>query len=162
MMTSRRRTGVPIRPFTEDNPDLGMLDGYAIQQHLTRRLLESGEVISGYKLGLTSAAMQQLLGVDQPDFGPVFASTVFRDGIEIPVDRFIAPRMEAEIAVVLGAELSGPHCTPADAYVEPLGPTCTPVSAHAGVPSANTAPQASKPSRNHVDPLTNEIGRAHV
>ncbi len=110
-----RRTGVPIRPFTEANPDLGMLDGYAIQQHLTRRLLESGEVISGYKLGLTSAAMQQLLGVDQPDFGPVFASTVFRDGIEIPVDRFIAPRMEAEIAVVLGAELSGPHCTPADA-----------------------------------------------
>lgn len=116
-----RRTGVPIPPFTDSNPELGMLDGYAIQQHLTRRLVESGEVICGYKLGLTSAAMQQLLGVDQPDFGPVFASTVFRDGVEIPVDRFIAPRMEAEIAVILDTELSGPHCTPADARAATRG-----------------------------------------
>ncbi len=110
-----RRDRAPIEPFTGTMPDLGMLDGYAIQEHLVRRLVEDGEVISGYKLGLTSAAMQNLLGVDRPDFGPVFASTVYRDGVEIPVDRFIAPRIEAEIAVVLERELSGPDCTPADA-----------------------------------------------
>ena len=105
----------PIAAFTDERPELGMEDGYAIQQHLVRRLIADGETICGYKLGLTSLPMQQLLGVDQPDFGPVFASTVYRDGAELPVDRFIAPRMEGEIGVILGADLSGPHCTPAQA-----------------------------------------------
>jgi len=110
-----RRDRAPIAAFTETMPDLGMEDGYAIQTHLVRMLLDDGESICGYKLGLTSTAMQQLLGVDSPDFGPVFASTVYRDGIEIPVDRFIAPRIEAEIGVILDADLTGPYCTPADA-----------------------------------------------
>ena len=78
-----RRTGVPIVAFTDALPDLGMQDGYAIQEHLVRMLVADGEVICGYKLGLTSTAMQTLLGVDQPDFGPVFASTVFRDGARV-------------------------------------------------------------------------------
>ena len=110
-----RRTGVPIEPFTDAAPGLGMEDGYAIQQHLVARLLADGESIVGYKLGLTSLPMQKLLGVDSPDFGPVFASGVFRDGAELPVDRFIAPRMEAEIGVILAEDLTGPHCTPAQA-----------------------------------------------
>lgn len=116
-----RRTRVAIAPFTDALPDLGMPDGYAIQQHLVRMLEAEGETICGYKLGLTSAPMQQLLGVDSPDFGPVFASTVFRDGAELPVDRFIAPRVEAEIAVVLGSDLRGPHCTPAQAVLATRG-----------------------------------------
>jgi 2-keto-4-pentenoate hydratase len=107
---------VPIEAFTDTMPDLGMEDGYAIQQQLVRMLTDDGETISGYKLGLTSAPMQALLGVDQPDFGPVFASTIYRDGAELPVHRFIAPRMEAEIGVLLGSDLAGPHCTPADAF----------------------------------------------
>lgn len=115
LLYDARRTGVPIPAFTDERPDLGMADGYAIQTHLVSRLLADGESIIGYKLGLTSAPMQRLLGVDSPDFGPVFASTVYRDGATLPVDAFIAPRMEAEIGVVLGEELSGPHCTPAKA-----------------------------------------------
>lgn len=110
-----RRTRTPISAFTDSLPGLGMEDGYAIQQHLVQMLVDEGEVIVGYKLGLTSTPMQVLLGVDSPDFGPVFASGVFRDGAVLPVDRFIAPRMEAEIGVILGSDLSGPHCTPADA-----------------------------------------------
>jgi 2-keto-4-pentenoate hydratase len=110
-----RRDRAPITAFTDAMPNMGMEDGYAIQEHLVRMLLQDGETISGYKLGLTSTAMQQLLGVDSPDFGPVFASTVYRDGVEIPVDRFIAPRIEAEIGIILDQELTGPHCTPADA-----------------------------------------------
>lgn len=110
-----RRSRTPIAAFTDDLPGLGMEDGYAIQQHLVRMLTDDGETISGYKLGLTSAPMQTLLGVDSPDFGPVFASTIYRDGAELPVDRFIAPRVEAEIGVILGSDLAGPHCTPADA-----------------------------------------------
>ncbi|MBI1351499.1 MAG: 2-keto-4-pentenoate hydratase [Actinomycetales bacterium] len=110
-----RRSRAPIAPFTDALPDLGMPDGYAIQQHLVQHLLDDGESIIGYKLGLTSTPMQRLLGVDSPDFGPVFASTVYRDGAELPVDRFIAPRMEGEIGVILGKDLSGPDCTPAQA-----------------------------------------------
>ena len=116
-----RRARVPIEPFTDALPGLGMEDGYAIQQHLVSRLLADGEVIVGYKLGLTSLPMQQLLGVDSPDFGPVFASGVFRDGAELPVDRFIAPRMEAEIGVILDRDLSGPGCTPAAALAATRG-----------------------------------------
>lgn len=111
-----RRTRVPIDPFTEAMPDLVMEDGYDVQQRLVTRLLDDGEQICGYKLGLTSAPMQKLLGVDQPDFGPVFASTVHRDGSAVDVAQYIAPRVEAEIAVILGSELSGPHCTVADAF----------------------------------------------
>jgi 2-keto-4-pentenoate hydratase len=110
-----RRTGVPIAALTDDQPDLGMLDGYAVQEHLVRMLLADGESIAGYKLGLTSAPMQELLQIDQPDFAPVFASGVFADGVVLPVDAFIAPRVEAEIAVVLDADLSGPGCTASDA-----------------------------------------------
>jgi len=84
-------------------------------------LLDEGETIIGYKLGLTSEPMQKLLGVDSPDFGPVFASTVYRDGAELPVDRFIAPRMEGEIAVILREDLSGPDCTPAKALAATAG-----------------------------------------
>ncbi len=86
-----------------------------------QRLLSDGEEICGYKLGLTSAPMQNLLGVNQPDFGPVFASTVHRDGSVVRTSDFIAPRVEAEIAVVLGEPLQGPNCTPADAYLATRG-----------------------------------------
>ena len=116
-----RRSGRPIPPFTDSMPELGMADGYAIQQHLVQRLLDDGESIIGYKLGLTSTPMQKLLGVDSPDFGPVFASTVYRDGAELPVDRFIAPRMEGEIGVILKTDLSGPNCTPAQALAATAG-----------------------------------------
>lgn len=111
-LLAARDTGVAIDPFTDAQPDLDMADGYAIQTHLVRSLTDRGETIAGYKLGLTSRPMQELLGVDSPDFGPVFASTVYADGAELPVDAFIAPRMEAEIAVVLQSDLAGPDCTP--------------------------------------------------
>ena len=107
---SQRR---PIAPFTQAIPELGVAEGYAIQQVLVNKLIADGEVIIGYKLGLTSLPMQRLLGVDQPDFSPIFASGVYRDGAELPVGDFIAPRIEAEIAVLLESELCGPHCTPA-------------------------------------------------
>jgi 2-keto-4-pentenoate hydratase len=116
-----RRTKVAIKPITDEMPDLGMLDGYAIQQMLVARLLEDGERIAGYKLGLTSTAMQTLLGVDQPDFSPIFASTIYDDGAVLPVDAFIAPRMEAEIGVVLDVELTGPNCTVADVRLATRG-----------------------------------------
>lgn len=116
-----RRDRVPIDAFTASMPELGVAEGYAIQQHLVDLLLADGEEIRGYKLGLTSAPMQQLLGVGQPDFGPVFARTVHRDGAVIDTGDFIAPRVEAEIAVILESDLTGPHCTAADVFTATRG-----------------------------------------
>lgn len=110
-----RRTRVPIAPFTDEDPDLGMADGYAIQRELVPMLLADGDRIIGYKVGLTSKAMQKMIGVDSPDFGPVLASTVYRDGDEVPLNRFIAPKLEAEIVFVLGERLAGPGVTTDDA-----------------------------------------------
>jgi 2-keto-4-pentenoate hydratase len=110
-----RRDRVQITPFTDDDPSLGMADGYAVQSELVRLILADGDRVVGYKAGLTSKPMQTMLGVDQPDYGPVLASTVYRDGDEVSVGRFIQPRIEAEIVLTLGAELRGPDVTVEDA-----------------------------------------------
>jgi len=111
-----RRTRTTIAPFTDDDPGLGARDGYAVQQELVSLLLADGDRIVGYKAGITSRPMQRLIGVDVPDFAPVFASTLYADRDEIPLSRFIQPKVEAEIAFVLGEELAGPGVTVADAY----------------------------------------------
>ncbi|HEY5135949.1 MAG TPA: fumarylacetoacetate hydrolase family protein [Candidatus Nanopelagicales bacterium] len=109
-----RLTRVPVPPLTEADPGLTMADGYLVQQGVVRRYLADGDRVVGYKLGLTSQPMQQMLGVDSPDFAPVMASHVHVDGAQIALADYIAPKLEAEIALVLGAELSGPDCTPLD------------------------------------------------
>jgi 2-keto-4-pentenoate hydratase len=109
-----RRTRVPIAPLTDADPALTMADGYLVQQGVVRRYLEAGDRVVGYKLGLTSRPMQEMLGVDSPDFAPIMASHVNADGAEVEAAAFIAPRLEAEIALVLGEELAGPDCTPLD------------------------------------------------
>lgn len=103
-----RRTGIPVEPFTDNDPSLSLADGYAVQEHLVRMLLADGDRIAGYKVGLTSKPMQQLVGVGSPDYAPVLASTVYPSGAEIPLSRFIQPRIEAEIVFVLGQRLAGP------------------------------------------------------
>jgi 2-keto-4-pentenoate hydratase len=106
-----RRTGVPIAPLTSTRPEMSMADGYRVQQGLVARLLADGERVVGYKLGLTSEPMQRMLGVDSPDFAPVLSSHLLSHGAEVHAGQFIAPRLEAEIALVLGADLHGPDCT---------------------------------------------------
>ena len=109
-----RRTHVPIPPLSHTDPGLTLADGYLVQQGIVRRYLADGDRVVGYKLGLTSTPMQQMLGVDSPDFAPVMASHVHGDGAAVEAAAYIAPRLEAEIALVLGSELAGPDCTPID------------------------------------------------
>jgi 2-keto-4-pentenoate hydratase len=118
-----RRTRQPIEPFTDADPDLGMADGYAVQQDLVKLLLADGDRIVGYKVGLTSKPMQQMIGVDQPDYGPVLASTVYADGDLVSLGAFIQPKLEAEIAFVLGAPLAGPGVSVLDARAAIAGMT---------------------------------------
>jgi 2-keto-4-pentenoate hydratase len=110
-----RRTRTAIVPFTDDDPTLGMADGYAVQSELVKLILADGDTVVGYKAGLTSKPMQTMLGVDQPDYGPVLGSTVYRNGDGISAGAFIAPRLEAEIVFRTGAALRGPGVTADDA-----------------------------------------------
>src|SRR5262249_32887627 len=108
-------------PFTDADPTLGMADGYAIQRELVSLLLAGGDRIVGHKVGLTSAPMQRMIGVETPDYGPVLASTVYRSDDTVPLERFIQPKVEAEIAFVLGDRLEGPGITVARAHAAIAG-----------------------------------------
>jgi 2-keto-4-pentenoate hydratase len=109
-----RRSGVPIEPLTAAHPAMSVLDAYRVQRGLLARLLADGDRVVGYKLGLTSAPMQRMFGVGSPDFAPVLASHVHRDGAVVAAGGFIQPRAEAEIALLLGDGLAGPECTALD------------------------------------------------
>jgi 2-keto-4-pentenoate hydratase len=109
-----RRSGVPIEPLTDAHPAMSMHDAYRVQRDLLARLLADGDRVVGYKLGLTSTPMQRMFGVDSPDFAPVLISHVHGDGAEVAAAGFIAPRVEAEIALVLDGDLAGPECTALD------------------------------------------------
>jgi 2-oxopent-4-enoate hydratase len=105
----------PIAPLTEQEPELTIADAYRIQQINVHRRKEEGGLVRGRKVGLTSLAMQQQLGVDEPDFGAIFADMVVEEGDVVPVSELIAPRIEAEIAFVMETELQGPGVSSADA-----------------------------------------------
>ena len=94
-------------------PDDG--DGaYAVQELNTRFWLGQGRRIVGRKIGLTSKVVQQQLGVDQPDYGVLFADMQLADGGELPARRVIQPKAEAEVAIVLGRDLNAADATPED------------------------------------------------
>lgn len=103
-----RRDRIPIAPFTDVDPRLGMDDGYEIQRELMTILLQEGDRVIGHKVGATSKAMQNLIGIDTPDYGPVLESTMYQPGDALPLSAFISPKIEAEIVFVLGRRLMGP------------------------------------------------------
>ncbi len=108
-------SGQPIVPLTETNPELTVEDAYQVQLHQVAAWKAAGRRVTGYKVGLTSRAMQQQLGVDQPDFGHLFTDMVLDGSAPIDAGRFISPRIEPEISFVLKHELAGPGLTVADA-----------------------------------------------
>lgn len=107
--------GLPIAPVSSTWPGLTVEDAYAIQSANVRCRLAAGGRVVGHKIGLTSEAMQQMLGVDEPDYGRLFEDCVLRSGVELAYDGLIAPRIEPEIAFVLAHDLRGPDVTPAQA-----------------------------------------------
>ena len=91
-----------------------MADAYAIQNAWVDLKRASGRQVTGRKIGLTSRAMQSQLGIDIPDSGVLFDDMFFASGAVIPKDRFIEPRIEAEIAFIMADDLHGADCTPAE------------------------------------------------
>jgi len=86
-------------------------DGYAVQRAWVKLEQADGRVVKGRKIGLTSRAMQQASQIDEPDFAPLMDDMFFAGGGDIPIDRFIAPRVEVELAFILGRALKGPGVT---------------------------------------------------
>lgn len=115
------RSGVPVDPLTDRHPELGIDDAYAIQTHNTDRHVTGGAHVRGRKIGLTSRPMQELLGVDEPDFGVLLDTMFVEDGDEIDLTSLVQPRVEAEMAFVLEHELVGPGVTTANALAAIAG-----------------------------------------
>lgn len=107
-------TGEQIGLLTRRHPDMGMDDAYEVQNAIYRAKLEVGRRVIGWKIGLTSKAMQYALNIDIPDSGILFDDMLFETGATVPAGRFIQPRIEAEIAFVMKAPLGGADVTRAD------------------------------------------------
>jgi 2-keto-4-pentenoate hydratase len=108
------RTGRAHPPVRELLPGGGVAEAYAAQDINTKRWLATGRRLVGRKIGLTSLAVQKQLGVDQPDYGMLFDDMAVPDGWEVAAGRLIQPKVEAEVAFVLGRDLNEERITIAD------------------------------------------------
>jgi len=113
-LNGARTSGTPCAPVKALLEGGDVADAYRVQDINTERALTGGRRLVGRKVGLTSQAVQEQLGVDQPDYGMLFADMAIDDAGEIEPGRLIQPRAEAEIAFVLGADLPHPDTTAAE------------------------------------------------
>jgi 2-oxo-hept-3-ene-1,7-dioate hydratase len=105
------RSGKQIEHFSKRYPDMTIADGYAVSRAWVAAKIADGRVVKGHKIGLTSRAMQQASQITEPDYGTLLDDMFFLNGSDIPMQRFIAPRIEAELAFVLAKPLKGPDVT---------------------------------------------------
>jgi 2-oxopent-4-enoate/cis-2-oxohex-4-enoate hydratase len=103
-----------VEPLTTRHPDITVEDAYAIQQRVIARRIEAGETIVGKKIGVTSKAVMNMLGVYQPDFGMLLDGMVYNEGEAIEASTLIQPKAEGEIAFILKHDLVGPGVSAAD------------------------------------------------
>lgn len=105
------KTGSAIQPITNMYPDISASEAYGIQLKYVRRRINDGATVRGKKIGLTSRAMQDMLGVDQPDYGHIFDDMIYSEGEKIDTGQFIQPRIEFEIAFVLKEDIDAENIT---------------------------------------------------
>ena len=98
-------TGVATKPIRDDIAAGDLAAAYAIQKHNHQLWLKAGRRLVGRKIGLTAKTVQKQLGVDQPDYGMLYADMMMCDGEEVPLSRVMQPKVEAEIALVLERDL---------------------------------------------------------
>jgi 2-keto-4-pentenoate hydratase len=114
LLWAAERDLAPIGPLTETFPGIDVVDAYEIQLGNIRRKIAAGARVRGHKVGLSSPVMQQMMGVDEPDYGHLLDSMVLDQDAPIPAARYCYPRIEVEIGYVLGSALPGAGCTEAD------------------------------------------------
>jgi 2-keto-4-pentenoate hydratase len=106
------QTRVPVDPITQRFANLGIAEAYAVQLAVVKHKLQAGRKVAGRKIGLTSLAMQQMLGVYEPDYGHLLDSMMVEHDGMVAVAGLIQPRIEGEIAFQLARDLRGPGLTP--------------------------------------------------
>jgi 2-oxo-hept-3-ene-1,7-dioate hydratase len=106
-----RKNRTQIRQFSLEFPGITIDDAYAIQKAWVALMVGAGRTIKGHKIGLTSKAMQYSSNINEPDYGALMDDMFFADGSDLPMERFIVPRLEVELAFILGKRLAGPNCT---------------------------------------------------
>jgi 2-keto-4-pentenoate hydratase len=104
----------PIRPLTDSHPDLSIADAYAIQRANIVRRTQAGERIVGHKIGLTALTMQELFGVNEPDYGHLLNTMMHDASNALDLSELIDPQIEVEPAFVLSRPLRGPGLTGED------------------------------------------------
>lgn len=110
-LLAAERSRIPVAPLTARPPGLTIEDAYRIQAVALSRRVARGARVVGHKVGVTSRAMQEQMGVDEPDSGVLLDDMVLPSGSELRRSDFLAPRVEAEIAFRLGRDLKGPGVT---------------------------------------------------
>ena len=110
-LRNARQTRTPLRHFSQRFPQMTVADSYAIQREWVKLELAAGRSIKGRKIGLTSRAMQLSSQINEPDCAPLMDDMFFANASDIPSHHFIAPRVEVELAFILGKPLPGPGIT---------------------------------------------------
>ena len=108
------RTGIPCEPVRTIIGESDIETAYAVQEQITKRRIEQGARLVGRKIGLTAASVQAQLGVSQPDYGMLFHDMDVANGDEIAPGTLIQPKVEAEVAFILGRDLTDEKLTTAD------------------------------------------------
>jgi len=109
------RTRERIRPPSAQYAGMTIEDAYAVQRAWIKLKLSQGRTLKGQKIGLTSRAMQSVSNITEPDYGALLDDMFYTDGGDIPVNRYIEPRLEVELAFIMGRRLKGPNATIFDA-----------------------------------------------
>lgn len=104
-------TRTQIKQFTQHFPEMTIEDGYRVSSAWVALKREQGRRVRGHKIGLTSRAMQQAAQITEPDYGTLLDDMFFEQGGEVPVGRFITPKVEVELAFILARPLAGPGVT---------------------------------------------------
>jgi 2-keto-4-pentenoate hydratase len=124
-LAQAERSRVPIAPLTSAYRDIDVVDAYEIQLINIRQRVAEGARVLGHKVGLSSLAMQQMMGVDEPDYGHLLDEMQVFEDTPVQAGRYLYPRVEVEVGFILAADLPGAGCTEDDvlAATEALVPS---------------------------------------
>jgi 2-keto-4-pentenoate hydratase len=113
-LADAERSKVPMKPLTDAYPDIDVVDAYEIQLINIRQRVAEGARVIGHKVGLSSEAMQKMMGVDEPDYGHLLDEMAVFEDVPVAAGRFLYPRVEVEVGFILADDLPGAGCTEDD------------------------------------------------
>jgi 2-keto-4-pentenoate hydratase len=110
-LAQAERSRQPIAPLTAGHPEIDVVDAYEIQLINIRQRVAEGARVVGHKVGLSSLAMQQMMGVDEPDYGHLLDEMQVFEDTPVNADKYLYPRVEVEVGFILAHDLPGANCT---------------------------------------------------